>query len=102
MKSAEKRRSLKLIFGLVLCAMVNAGCRDKAAPPPTGENSGPERSTSEMITEADKFYRQRTDLANVRRGDHRSAPGYDQRSGELRGRLETGKTRIFPRFAFKG
>jgi len=68
MKSAEKRRFLKLTFGLVLCAMVNAGCRDKAAPPSTEQNPGPQKSTAERITDADSFYRQRTDLANVRRG----------------------------------
>ena len=53
---------------LVLAVALGSSCRNRAAEQAEGAGSGPEKTTSERVSEADTFYAQRKDLANVRRG----------------------------------
>jgi hypothetical protein len=67
-KKGRKRNILRWYLGVVLLLGASSGCRDRTVRSSEEGTAGPEKSSSERITEADALYRQRKDLSNVRRG----------------------------------
>jgi hypothetical protein len=68
MKIGRKLRMQLLLSVLVLAVAMGCSCRNRSAEQAEGGNAGPAKTTAERISEADAFYAQRKDLANVRRG----------------------------------
>jgi len=67
-KTGGKRSNTLVCFGAILFLAVGSACRSRAIQSSVEDTSGPEKSTSARIIEADDFYRQRKDLSNARRG----------------------------------
>src|SRR6266446_6584125 len=67
-KTGRKWSVLLLYFGAILLLAAGSGCRNRPVQSSEEDTSGPEKSTSDRIIEADDFYRQRKDLSNARRG----------------------------------
>jgi hypothetical protein len=67
-KIGLKREVLPTCLMVALAVVTGSSCRDRTAAPVESGNAGPEKSSAESIAEADGFYAQRKDLANVRRG----------------------------------
>jgi hypothetical protein len=80
-KTGRKRRPLLTYFGAILFLTAGAGCRDRSLQSSDSDRSGPEKNTSERISEADDFYRQRKDLSNARRGIIALRQAYTRDSG---------------------
>src|SRR6266571_1345624 len=68
LKMGRKRDVLLVGLALILFLAAGSSCRDRSVQSNQERTAAPEKSTSDRITEADAFYRQRKDLSNVRRG----------------------------------